>query len=299
MPKETLGQKIYKFIDDELIIRRLIRVKNSDAFVIANEDCTNPVTVTNAEYRSYTKLREDAVVIFSIVELQDSVPDVIVSLFRDKDMKAGMPYAVCRQNLFDVFTNSIENDNGMMYIGCSISQDTCPENVDFRMLIGCNKVNRSDMIAIYMEDTIDIILSLVKSKPYDETLAILHKGFSEAKTRGSVATLRELLVDNHFIDDIYRGFNIIKVTFTYNGNEQFLPEFTAVIEDIIKQEMLYPVWVKWTKEIDIKKIQDTHLLVMDGSNTLYIVSYKPGEYINRPYLSMGDTTEIDALRNMV
>ena len=60
MPKEKIGQKIYKFIDDELIIRRLIRVKNSDAFVIANEDCSNPTTITNAEYRSYTKLREDA-----------------------------------------------------------------------------------------------------------------------------------------------------------------------------------------------------------------------------------------------
>lgn len=299
MPKEKLGQKIYKFNGDELIVKRLIKVKNSDAFVIGDEDCSNPTTITNAEYRSYTKLREDAVVIFSIVELQDGVPDVIVSLFRDKDIKANMPYAVCRQNLFDVFSNSIENDGGMMYIGCSISQDTCPENVDFRMLIGCNKVNRSDMVAIYMEDNIDVILSLVKSKPYDETLAILHKGFSESKTRGSVSTLRELLVENRFIDDVYRGFNIIKVNFTYDGNEQFLPEFTAAIEDIIKREMLYPVWVKWTKEIDIKSIQDEHLLVLDETNTLYIVSYKPGDYINRPYAAMNDMTEVEALRNLV
>lgn len=299
MPKEKIGQKIYKFDGDELIIRRLIRVKNSDAFVVTKEDGSEPTTISNAEYRSYTKLREDALVIFSVVELQDKVPDVIVSVFREKDMKAGLPYAVCRQNLYDVFANSIENDNGAMYIGCSICQDTCPPNVDFRMLIACNKVISNDMVAIYMEDDIDTILSMVKSKPYDEVLALLHKGFSEAKTRGSVSTLRDLLVENHFIDDIRRGFNIIKVNFTYNGNEQFLPEFTAAIEDIIKTEMLYPVWTKWTKEIDIKQIQDEHLLVLDGSNTLYIVSYKPGEYINRPYVNMGDTTEVDAFRNLV
>ena len=137
--KEKLGQKLYKFVGDKLILCRLIRVRNDNAFVV--KDCRSgyEATLTRDQYRSYTKLREDGLVVFSSVELQDGVPDVIVSLFRTEDLAIGEPYAVCRQNLYDVFTNTIENDDGMMYIGCSISKDTCPENVDFRMLIGCNK----------------------------------------------------------------------------------------------------------------------------------------------------------------
>ena len=184
-----------------------------------------------------------------------------------------------------------------MYIGCSISKDTCPENVDFRMLIGCNKVVRSDMVAIYYDDDIDDILSMVKSKPYDDVLEILNKGFMENKVRGSVSTLSELLKSNDFIGDVYRGFNIVKVGFKY---EEFAKvECTRAIEDIIKREMVAPVWVKYERDIDLSKIQDSHILVLDNTKTLYVVSYTPGEYSNRPYLAMGDTTEVEAFRNLI
>lgn len=295
--KQKLGQKLYKFVGDKLIMCRLMRVKNDNAYVV--EDCSSKyrATLSKVQYDSYTKLREDAVVVFSSVELQDGVPDIIVSVFRQKDLKIGEPYAVCRQNLYDVFTNTIENDDGMMYIGCSISKDTCPENVDFKMLLGCNKVTHSDMVAIYYDDDIDDILSLVKTKPYDEVLEYLNKGFMENKVRGSVPTLEELLKNNHFIEDIYRGFNIVSVNFKY---EDFaIRECTRAIEDIIKREMIGPVWVKYERDIDLAKIQDEHILVLDNSKTLYVVSYTPGEYSNRPYLELGDTTEVDAFKRLI
>lgn len=295
--KEKLGQKIYKFVGDKLILCRLVRVKNDNAYVVKECNTGYEATLTKAQYKSYTKLREDGLVVFSAVELQDGVPDVIVSLFRNEDLAIGEPYAVCRQNLYDVFTNTVENDGGMMYIGCSISKDTCPENVDFKMLIGCNKVTRSDMVAIYYDDDMDDILSMVKSKPYDEVLAILNKGFIQNKVRGSVSTLEELLKSNHFIDDVYRGFNIVNVNFKY---EEFAKvECTRAIEDIIKREMIAPVWAKYERDIDLSKIADSYILVLDNTKTLYVVSYTPGEYSNRPYLELGDTTEVDAFRKLI
>lgn len=297
MPKEKIGQKMYRFVDGVLDQKRLLKVQNCDTYILIDE-AGNRVKVNNDTYRSYTKLKEDAILVVSSVLLQDNIPDVIVSLFRSKDLKNKMPYVICRQNLYDVFTNAIENDDGMMYIGCSVSQDTKPENINFNMLMGCNSVTHSDMVCVYFEDTLDDIIELIPTTQYDDVLYLLSQGFIKAKVRGVTTSLRQLLEDNHFMDDVRRGFNIIKADFVYEGNEQYTAEFVRYIEDIIKREMIAPVWVKYDRQVDISKIKDKYVLLMDGSNTLYIVSYAPGSYSNRPYLAIGDTTEVDALKKV-
>ena len=296
MAKEKIGQKLYKFVGDKLYQCRLIKVKNDNCFVVKTEDGSK-VNLTKAQYSQYTKLREDGIVVLSTVELQDNVPDVIVSMFRQSDLAKGIPYCVCRNNIFDVFSNTIENDGGNMYIGCSISQDTCPENIDFLMLIGCNKMEYSEMLAIYYDDTLDDWMEMInKIDKFNYVLSVLKEGF-DAHTRGAVDSLRKLLEDNHFIDDVRRGFNIVTVNFKYE--KKFEVEFTRAVEDIIKREMIAPVWVPFTREIDLKKISDKYILVIDSNNDMYVVSYVEGEYCNRPYLAMGDTTEVEAMRNLV
>lgn len=298
---EKIGQKIYKYIGGILVLCRLVRVKNDDCFIVETTD-GDRINLTKSVYESYTKLHENGIVIISEVILDNDIPDIMISFFRNVDLSKGMPYAICRHNVYDYFSNTIENDNKAMYIACSVSQDTCPPNVDFRMMLGCNGCTRSDLIAVYYDDDIDDILRLIKGsnnmKYYDAAMKTLYDGFIKDKVRGTCSSVEQLLKENHFIEDIHRGLNVLKVNFTYEGNEKFLPEFIRSIEDIIKVEMIAPVFVKYNYDVDINKIQDKHLLILDQSKTLYVVSYKEGEYVNRPYYEMGDTTEIDTLKSL-
>lgn len=297
MAKEKIGQRLYRFVNGNLYQCRLVKVYNDNCYaVVADSGLT--VKLTKAEYDNYTKLREDGVIVFSNVMLQDGIPDVIVSMFRQSDLSTGLPYCVCRNNVFDIFSNSIENDGGKMYIGCSVSKDTCPENIDFRMFVACNSVEYTEIVAIYYDDNIDTIMNLLKkSYKFDETLALLKAGFDE-KTRGSVSTLRELLETNHFLADIRRGFNIITAPIGVYSKETE-PFFNRVIEDYIKRRIISPTWVPFTRDIDLNRITDSYNLVIDSANNIYVVSYAEGEYCNDSYLAMGDMTEVEALRNLV
>lgn len=299
---EKIGQKIYKYIGGTLIQCRLIRVKNDDCFVVETSNGSK-INLTKDIYDSYLKLKENGLVVISKVMLENNIPDIIVSFFRNEDLPKGIPYAVCRHNVYDVFTNTIENDGGAMYIACSVSQDTCPDNMKFEMMLGCNSVEQSNLVAIYYDDDIDDIISLIKGtngmKVYEATMKLLYDGFIKDKVRGTCSSVEQLLKENHFIEDIRRGLNVLSVNFKYEGNEKFLPEFIRHIEDIIKVQMINPVWVKYEGDVDLSKIQDKHLLILDKSKTLYIVSYREGEYVNRPYYEMGDTTEVDTLNRLI
>ena len=47
------------------------------------------------------------------------------------------------------------------------------------------------------------------------------------------------------------------------------------------------------------KIQDKYIILLDSDNKLFILSYAEGEYINRPYDAMQDTSEIDAFSDIL
>ena len=297
---EKLGQRLYKYIGDKLIQCRLIKIKNENHYVVKTTDGAK-VNLNAQQYKSYTKLKEDGIVLITKVELDDSVPDIIVSFFRYKDLSKHVPYAVCRQNVYDVYSNTIENDGGAMYIGCSVSKDTCPKNIKFSIMRACNKILLADHIAVYYDDTIDSIMECLEGTghmlEYDKTMGILYEGFIKGKVRGQCSSVRQLLVENHFIQDVYRGFKVLKTNFPISGNEKFYPEYFRYVEDIIKVQLVGPVITEFTRDIDITKIQDKYIILLDSDNKLFILSYTEGEYINRPYERLHDTSEVDALLN--
>jgi hypothetical protein len=258
----------------------------------------NRYNMTANEFKSYTKLKPDGYISFSVVILDEGIKDVLVAFHRKEDVTSQdqLPYAVCRMNVYDMFSNPINQDPNVMYIGCSVSKDTCPQNVDYSLMVACNGIDKIDMVAIYYEDNLDSILHLVNTTAYDEVLYTLSKGYMKDKVRGVRENVRDLLENNRFMYDVYYGLNILEVQFKYIPELE--ADFTHVIEDIIKREMIAPVWVKFDRDIDIKAIKDSYLLIKDNENDLYIVSYKEGEYVNRPYFNSGDTTEYDVLRNI-
>lgn len=292
-----IGCIYYRYINDTLIKIRLLRIKNDNCYVV--ESIGQRFNMTKTEFDTYEKLRPDGYVAFTIALMDEGVKDVMTLFYRKEEInsKERQPFAVCRMNIFDVFTNTINKDKDIMYIGCSVNIDSCPMDLDYRIMASCNGVDRMDMVAVYIEDDLDSILKLVNTVAFDEVLYTLHKGYIPSKTAGACSTLRQLLEQNQFIDDIYYGFKEVKVGFEYFP--QVAEQLVVAVEDIIKHKMNNAVWTTFDRDIDLSKIEDKYLIVRDVKNKLFIVSYEEGEYVNRPYFSNPDTAEYDTLTKII
>lgn len=234
------------------------------------------------EFSSYRKLNPDGYIGFSIVDMeQDDVQDVVVTFHRGKDLSTEkqLPFAVCRMNIYDLFSNDIkpEKDKDVTYLGCSVSQESCPAETEFPILISCSGIRSMLLTACYIEDTIDDILKLINPLKYDEVLYGLWCAYDKKLTTGVCKTLRELVVSNGFINDVYRGFNELKVGFDYIP--ELGGELIHAVEDIVKYQLLDPVWIKFDRDVDLNKIKEEYLIIRDASDHLWVVSYKKGEYM--------------------
>lgn len=296
------GTRYYRYLNDQLIEIRLKKIKNDNCYVVEIAGGIE-FKMSKAEFKTYTKLMPDGYTSFVVGVLEDGVKDVIVTFHRKQDIttKEQIPFATCRMNIYDIFTNTINKEEGVMYIGCSVNIDSCPSDIDYHRLRICNGFEASTIVSTYIEDTLDDILRYVNPLPYNDVLYVLNLGYNSPqntiKTRGVCKDLRMLLTQNHFIDDVYYGFKELKVQFEYI--EEIGNQFIPAIEDVIKHEMINPVWVPFSRDIDLSKIEDSYLIIRDSANKLYIVSYKEGEYINRPYFNdMDDHTEYEVLKNL-
>lgn len=288
MIKTNIGDKYYCILEnDTLDIIRIMKFKNSETFICTRNN--EQIKVSKKELEGYTKLKPDGFITFNIVILENNIKDVIISFHRRKDMDAGVniPYAVCRQNIFDLFSNIVKTDE-TIYVGTSISVDTVPEDVPYNMVLACNAVEHSEIISIYIDDTLENILELIpKRSKYDEILKILHDSLVGNNVQGYTTSVKQLLEENQFMYDFLKGFDIEKVPFEIKENDKhdYELEYNQIVylEDLLKTEMFKTYVIKFSKEIDLKKIQRSHILISDKNDNLFIIGYDKGAYINRKY----------------
>ncbi len=282
--------KFYKIKDDDSIeILRLLRIKNSDCFVMVN-DKKEKIKLTENELLKYTKLKPDGYVNFAAVSLDKGVKDVVISMFRRRDIEDGnsIPYCICRQNVFDLFANQLIKEGDPQYAGCSVSIETCPANTDYKMMMACDELFQTENISIYIDDPLENILYPVSLVNFDDILRENKKIATKSETRisGYCSKVKELLEQNHFIYDVLRAFNIYKVPFKTIYNEETNEidiEQRHILEEMFKTEMFSTFVVKFTKEINLSKIERDHIIISDDSNDLWVVLYDKGEYTNVEY----------------
>lgn len=288
--KIYLGDKFYKYIKDtdSVEIVRIVKMKNTESFIIEDEKTKEKFKISKSKLTSeFTRLKPDGYISFAIALLQDNLKDVIVSLYRRKDLDEGitLPYAACRQNIFDLFTNQIKKDN-LTYIGISMSVDTVPEDTPYEILLACNGIADNYMVATYIDDTLDILLSMVRESKFDIVLQTLANNVSDSNVVGSCTTMRQLLTENNFMYDFYKGFNIIKMPLDIEIIEEtneIAPYQREILEDELKVEMFKTYILEYDKEIDLKKIEREFVLLSDKNDKLFVLAYDKGKYINRYY----------------
>jgi len=284
--KITLGDKYYKADEEGNIeIIRVQKIKTGSIIVL--DDKKERHSISEIELDDYTRLKPDAYITFSIVTLEQNMRDIIVSMHRRKDIDEGIeaPYAACRQNILDIFANQIVK-NDTYYIGCSMSKDTCPSDVDFGIIIACNSIHKMYMVSAYIDDRLTDWLDIVPSKQFDTVLVNIFGNIANANLQGYSKTLKELLEVNCFMYDFHKGFNIDQVPFNIKYNEDtFELDFkqTKYLEDLYKVEISRTYVAKFTKEISLSKIKRYYVLINDMNDNLFVIAYDMGKYINRTF----------------
>lgn len=297
------GIKLYRWIDDELEVLRVVYVTDDCIKVKKQSDGTTMKLTEKDIHDNYTILNPDGVIGISIVNLKDDLEDVMVTLYRRKEIeeKSPLPYCVCRQNITDFFANSIAEN--MNYCGVCVSTETLPEGVAMESILVCDGVSKSTSVFVYMDDTLEDILRFVKTKDYDIVLhnlftehlkyksskmnELIGKAFFDSSIKstsvdGYCKTLKDLLVYNNFMYDFLRGFDIYPLNVDIENaitdpieNEKF----NHIISDLLCKNVVKSMAVKYDKDIDLSAIERDYILVSDKNDKLYVVAYiSQGKY---------------------
>lgn len=272
------GTKFFRFIDEkeEPDIIRIISADNDTKKVrYFDSDGKRKNTTIDDILDNYKMLKGDGMILFTIVSVGDA-PDVVVALKDFKRIDDPLPYAVCRQSIHDFFGEHNKN----VSVGISVSQDTCPANIDFRMVLTCQKEKYSYPVIIYLDDTLEEILKFVRPKRFDTALRTLKSASIQQfgyEILGYCDTLKDLLTYNNFMYDFRKCFNIIEVPFHIDGDRDSLDmDNITFLEDELKTKIIETYMIEYTKEIDLKTIKRDYCLITsaeDQYKKVYILGY--------------------------
>lgn len=285
------GDRFYKKVsNDDSEDIRLVRFKGvNDVSVIQTNGKQFKISKQSLE-ENYVKLIPDGIVTFSIVDTgkvnDKDTKDILVSLYKTDDLNDGnnIPYVVCRQNIQDFFTTQINTNPYVQYAGLCMSKNSCPEGVQFEMILACNGILNNVGVSIYLDDSLEDILSLINTSKYDSLLQDMHSHIA-FNVVGHCKSLKELLVDNEFMYEFHTTFDIIEVKFDTEiiRNDELHPEQRSILEEIIKCEMFKTYVIPFDREIDLHEIQRSYIMISDSKNDIYIIAYDKGEYLNETY----------------
>ena len=297
-----LGCRFYKYNDDKSIdILRITRIKNCTTYICTDKN-GNRIKINKDDLeKEYVRLIPDGILTLSDVMLQNQNKDVVLTLHRKKEieLRDDTPYVICRQNIFDFFTNMIVKTDQFHYIGVSVSLDNCPSDINFKDCAICESVIDSQLVDVYIDDKFDDIVGILSTKRSDTILSQLADK-APANVLGYVRSVKELLKSTRFMYDFLSAYDVYPLNFKMEVLEDStIPEEQIKeLEDLLKFEIKEILVVKYDKGIDLNAIEHKYILAADIDEDIYVVAYKRGDYINRPYDNMHDNTERDKLLKM-
>jgi len=283
---KNIGQKLYRVNDNnELEIVRIIKISDNEYIL----DNGNKMSQSQLD-TDYVMLNGDGLLSFNIVQLgkNEKSKDVIVTLHRKDDIKLNnnIPYMACRQCIYDSFASVGQKFSDNIYMGLSMTQDNCPENVPFNSMLACDGLIYSEVIKIYMDDSLDTILSLINVDKYDEVLNTMFKQneLMDNNVYAYASSLKELLEMNYFMYDFRQSYKIESMpieTLSYdNESKELYIKDKEIISEILRIKMFRTYVMEFSKEIDLDEIKRSYVLIATEDNKVYIIGYDKGKFIN-------------------
>jgi uncharacterized protein YfcZ (UPF0381/DUF406 family) len=323
-----IGYKLFK-VDEENDKVHMLRIVDMHRPFKITDSTKDPSEITIYDYeddtrkkvrvdslKEYSPLKPDGIMTFSIVTIRDEMGkpcnDVIVtaSKFLNIELKlSNIPYAVCRQNINDIFYSHFAADENDTLVGLAVNQDTCPSNFDYRIMFAADEISRNDFINFYRSDTLDDILKLIKVNKYNEVLKnlflrhikYLKKPELQFKSEvgGWCRDLKTLLTENNFQADINQMLDIMQVDFNLSDYFDTATKTTstgeAISYTIANNELMYWLSIQfkanmsevaileYDHDINLGSFQNSnYIFIRDNTDKLYFAVYKVfGEYFEK------------------
>lgn len=315
--EQPIGAYFFKYEENEdgkqeLILLRLYKVKSKNTFLLRDKQ-KNKVVLSKNQLEEFSMLEPDGLIIHVLTSDPQQGIDTVCLLYRMKDINDNInePYAVCRQNIIDPFEMILNNDKNTTFVGVSISKDTAPEGFDYKSVYMAAGVRNQKINFIYKDDSFEDIMSFVNEEIFDKALMIIKNHMDDSdiiKYKGFKSSYRSLLMENDFMYDFRRAFDIIRLNksidtsinrWTEDGIYKISQEEIRTIESLTKHVVIDPILIKYSKSIDLSEIKRSYIVFEDLNNELYIVSYDKGEYINREYDSLEDQRDKELLQRVI
>ena len=302
------GYKLFKQNEDGSIhmvrivwVNKPMNKKEVTDMKIYDYDTKLVSKVKVSDYKDYTPLEPDGIFTCAVVTIENEgtmATDVMSTVTHYRKLKSRqnmMPYAVCRQNITDVFYNLIATNPDKLMVGVSISQDTCPANFDFGVMFAASSIGYNDFVNFYINDTLDDIYELINVKKYDDVLRDnylkhLHhdQNMSAAFAQedyGWCKNLKTLFDTNNYQTDIDMMLGVTSVDFgisefvdirvnesgnSYNvANEDFKEWLSIQYKVPIKEATI----IEYDHDVDLDKLKASYILMRDMYKKLYVIVY--------------------------
>lgn len=336
---KSLGKMCYKYLsekDESLELLRIVGLGGNDVYVkvIESEDKSKIANKEKVKFETlceeYTFLSPDGVITFSDVNVGTrntdtgnrlSVSDVIIAQYRTSDMLAGNtePWVVCRQNITDLYSQMLVGSVDDALVGMSSTKASMPAGIDYEIMMACEGMNKSIMVNFYLPDTLEDILSIIKTQPFDNILEanlIDHIRSMESKLNrklrlkpgtksvdGYCVTLEQLLKENNFWYDVEQGLNIISLDKVIETNEDnsLTEDLRYIISTILKQPIASSIVIKYDMDIDLEEFKNSkYILIRDANKDLYVIGYTTlGEYIEPDMENEQIKKEIESIMGLI
>lgn len=302
-----LGARLFRYVDDTLEVYKVISYVNTSEIRIKNIDTNEKkrMKYSDIEKSGFNILNPDGYITFNIVDIGSNKEDIIVSMHRIEDIAEGCrPYCVARQAVINIYNEVIKRYDNFTHVGMTMSIDTVPENVKYDMMLACESVKLFTSIAYYIDDKLDDILECItvrNMKKYNQVLEALFMDnyeklsdyikatediLSKDNYYGFCRNLKTFLTYHEFMYDARHGLGVAYIDKSfdldlYTDQDMYVPhkEIVDYIEESYGFKIYNPVMYRFSKDIDLKKIDKNYLLCMFKEENLYICTYDSSDDI--------------------
>lgn len=316
-----LGNIYYKWNDetDNYDMLRIVKIQNKETVsCVLNGDISTTRKMNLVKLREeYEQLLSNAVLTISRVVSAYTpngtpIPDIVVMVFKREDANTEFsePDIVCRQGISDIFYEPYCNQEENPMVGISVTKDTIPSGYNISMITTMDHVEESMIVNIYRTDTIDTILSILGTKWNDVLIDLLQNKYNTDRQTdiflqkecpdtyyGYCKNLRLLFQTNNFMYDVYQLLGMVKVKFEIPFNEDIANNQLPIdqkekLQDLYEINMAKTTIIPFDFSIDIDRVNVPYILVMDSTDTLYMVVYTRSEH---EYVKQFDTTVLEQM----
>ena len=282
---EILGTKYQTYIDDELVILRLVNIKSENKFTMVDRE-GNKLSMTKEELDKCIKLDSDALLCLMTATLDEDVRDVYACVHRTDDMRNGIkvPVMILRQNIYSSSKNAF-NAGMDIYVGECLANPKFDNDEQFKSLLEFNTIDDTLSVALYVDDKFKDIKQFItghNARKFDEVLRTIKSNNTQSMLKGYCETLDQLFEENNFMFNYRMIFNIAQVDFPIeldnntdkDGVITLNSKQISRLEDLLRAYITDVKVLKYDKDIDISKIvSKTHIMISDETENIYLVSY--------------------------